>query len=316
MLKKKKYIIFSIFETVRHTQTFFDVYLGQTCTVSRIVMICIKTQHFRFNQILLLTIGLWPYNERTRLVQLQITLVFGILISSVVYQVHPAIKYLLDELQHICNDLKDEYEIAIITKYGNIAKRLTAIIMCKTTFIFHVCNISTTFLLTISLYFLDAVLLANESESHRVMQKILPKFFIGRESYMYLILLHFFGAACTGGTVLVGTGMMLVTYSKHACGMFRIASYRIEKAMMVNVENISLKNEIIIRKEIIHAVDIHRKAVKYNGRWYVTSLHVQRLILFLLQNGSKTFRVSLGGVLSLSIELFATVKKITLYRCV
>lgn len=44
-------------------------------------------------------------------------------------------KFLMDKLQHICNDLKDENEIAIITKYGNIAKRLTAIIMCKTLFI-------------------------------------------------------------------------------------------------------------------------------------------------------------------------------------
>ncbi|XP_071561014.1 uncharacterized protein [Temnothorax nylanderi] len=376
---------------------------GQTRTVSRRVMISIKTQHFRFNRILLLSIGLWPY-ERTRLVQFQITLFFGIVISSVIYQLAAlvfikctpalvidvlsialfsgtfaisyqgfwikahAIKSLMDELQHICNDLKDKNEIAIITKYGNIAKRLTAIIT-----LLHVGNMSTILLLTVSLYLLDAVLLVEKSELRRIFQRAIPKFFIG-------------------GTVLLGTGMMVVTYSKHACGIFRIASYRIEKAMMVNMENISLENEIVIRKEIIHAVDIHRKAVKfstllfstfngllffliiinviclsfnlyrvsetmsregdigqccihfiitvaifvflflanyigqeitdynnhvfftaYNVRWYVTPLHVQRLILFLLQNGSKTFRVSsLGGVLSLSIELFATLTKTSL----
>jgi len=40
-------------------------------------------------------------------------------------------------------------------------------------------------------------------------------------------------------------------------------SYRIEKAMAVNMlNNVYLKNEIIMYKEIIHAVDIHRKAMK------------------------------------------------------
>jgi len=42
------------------------------------------------------------------------------------------VKWLLDELQHICDELKDENEIAIITKYGNIANRYTTIIMRKT----------------------------------------------------------------------------------------------------------------------------------------------------------------------------------------
>jgi len=40
-------------------------------------------------------------------------------------------------------------------------------------------------------------------------------------------------------------------------------SYRIEKAMTANMlKNSSLENEIIIKKKIIHAVDIHRKAIK------------------------------------------------------
>jgi len=42
-----------------------------------------------------------------------------------------------------------------------------------------------------------------------------------------------------------------------------VYSYRIEKAMAINMlNNVYLKNEIIMYKEIIHAVDIHRKAIK------------------------------------------------------
>ncbi|KAL0101212.1 hypothetical protein PUN28_018795 [Cardiocondyla obscurior] len=181
---------------------------------------------------------------------------------------------------------------------------------------------------------------------------------------------------------------MCVAYIKHACGMFKIASYRIEKAIAINMlKNSSLENEFMMYREIIHAVDIHRKAMKfsqymfsnfqgshfwllivgvvclslnlygisetmltndveqfithfvfisatfvyffianyigqkvtnhnehvfftvYNIRWYLAPLHVQKLILFLLQNGSRTFCLSIGGIYSLSNELFAMLTK-------
>jgi len=38
---------------------------------------------------------------------------------------------MLEKLQYICNELKNEDEIAIIKKYGNDAKRLTVVISCK-----------------------------------------------------------------------------------------------------------------------------------------------------------------------------------------
>jgi len=42
-----------------------------------------------------------------------------------------------------------------------------------------------------------------------------------------------------------------------------VCSYRLEQAMTSNMlQNISLRNEIMICKEIISAVDIHRKAME------------------------------------------------------
>jgi hypothetical protein len=38
---------------------------------------------------------------------------------------------MLEKLQYICNELKNEDEIAIIKKYGNDSKRLTFVISCK-----------------------------------------------------------------------------------------------------------------------------------------------------------------------------------------
>lgn len=42
------------------------------------------------------------------------------------------VKFLLDQLQHISSELKDENEILIIEKYAYNAKRLTISVSCKT----------------------------------------------------------------------------------------------------------------------------------------------------------------------------------------
>jgi len=40
-------------------------------------------------------------------------------------------KYLLEKIQDICNELNNKDEIAIIKRYGNDSKRLTFVISCK-----------------------------------------------------------------------------------------------------------------------------------------------------------------------------------------
>ncbi|XP_014478945.1 PREDICTED: uncharacterized protein LOC106746664 [Dinoponera quadriceps] len=53
----------------------------------------------------------------------------GLIIGSL--ESFASVRYLMEELQRICNELKDENEIAIMKKYGNIAKFFTAALMCK-----------------------------------------------------------------------------------------------------------------------------------------------------------------------------------------
>ncbi|KAH0945598.1 hypothetical protein HN011_008100 [Eciton burchellii] len=50
----------------------------------------------------------------------------------------------------------------------------------------------------------------------------------------------------------------------------------------------------------------------YDIQWYVTSLRVQKLILFLLQKGTKNFTLSIGGLFIGSLECFATLAKASL----
>jgi len=40
-------------------------------------------------------------------------------------------RYLIERLQYVHNDLQDGNEIAIYDKYGKVAKRVTIILICK-----------------------------------------------------------------------------------------------------------------------------------------------------------------------------------------
>ncbi|XP_071634532.1 uncharacterized protein [Temnothorax longispinosus] len=321
-------------------------------------MICLKTQHFNVNRILLLAVGLWPY-QRSRVVELQLILFLGILITFIIFQFTTfltskctpehilevisstffitcfvilynsfwinanTIRSTLDRLQDVCNELRDENEIAILKKYGSKAKRYTT-----------------------------AIIPIN-----------------------------------IGAVSMMATGTIFIAYLQHICGMFGIASYRIEQAINILQKDI-LKSENMVYKEITYAVDIHRKAMEftdflisnfersffflivigvtcasinlfqlasysdgieklvipilkliflyvflflsnyvaqeatnhnecvfatvYDVQWYTAPLHIQKIILFLLQRGTKPFHINLGGIFVASLESAATVFSATI----
>ncbi|XP_018361722.1 PREDICTED: uncharacterized protein LOC108760335 [Trachymyrmex cornetzi] len=180
---------------------------------------------------------------------------------------------------------------------------------------------------------------------------------------------------------MVATGTMLIAYLKHICGMFSIASFRIKKAMAINMQDVNEEKMVIIYKRIIYAIDIHRKATKfsqvfiksfeasffcliaagmvcltstlvrivsynsieqlvlplmclsalyiymflsnytaqnitdhneyvfatvYNVEWYMAPLQIQKIMLILLQKGTKAFHLMLGGIFIASMESAAT----------
>ncbi|XP_032687818.1 odorant receptor 67c-like [Odontomachus brunneus] len=362
-------------------------------------------QHFNVNRLLLLGIGLWPYWQ-TKLARIQIILISGILTSFILLQfatfitakctldlvinilsitlifvIHLTkystflikiqnVKYLLNQLERICSKLRNKKEIAIIEN--------NAVVMKRYIIIFSLLSIS--YLIMINLLpmwprVLGIFLLINDTQPRRIML-IMNEYILDQERYFYVILLHTNATLCIGAFIVLAITAMIMGYLQHICGMFRIASYRIEQAMDINVlQNISPKDEMMICKKIVYAVDIHRKALSfskitistfegmfflllvfgvscmslnlyrvfqivtfefnieeltlhitfiftillyiflinyaaqevtncnehvfetaYNMRWYVTPIHIQKMILFLLQNGTKAFTLNLGGV--------------------
>ncbi|KAL6425014.1 hypothetical protein ACFW04_009372 [Cataglyphis niger] len=381
-------------------------------------MICIETQHFNLNRTLLLAIGLWPY-QKSKFAQLQTILCFGILTSFIIFQLTALIttkctvdfiikvfstaigfnfyvimynmfwinthhvRNLLEQLQYICNELKDENEFAIIKKYGHNTRLCTAII----TF-FAICSTFFAILLPIWPKILGPILHTNQSRIQSQVIQITTEYFIDQKKYFYLIFLHTNAVICIGATTLAATGTLLLGCVIHACGIFTIASYRIEQAMSKEMlKNINLKNQIIIYKKIFYAVEFHRKAMKftdfmissfegsflliltlgvisvslnifaifrnaslgnneavllhllivfiiflflfltnyagqeitnysnhvyftaYNVQWYMAPLHAQKMILFILQKGSKAFEINIAGLFVISLQCFATLTK-------
>ncbi|XP_011348437.1 odorant receptor 85b isoform X2 [Ooceraea biroi] len=289
------------------------------CGSRRRMTICLKTQHFNLNRILLLLVGLWPY-EQSKLVHLQLILFFGILSSSVIFQLTVfltaqftidlvvqvlsvvslnvtfmitynafwanthTVRLLGEQLQHMCNELRDGNEIAIIQKYGNDAKRITII------FIFLlVCYVISFNMLSFMPYFLSAILHINES--NHPMQLFLTEYFVDEEKYFYLILLHTNVAFSIGGTAFAATGLMLLSYVEHSCGMFQIASYRLEKALGNVLENISAEKEMMQYRQIVYAITIHRDAMEFST-------------LFISNFGNSFFGVAVVGVLCMSLNFF------------
>ncbi|KAH0945599.1 hypothetical protein HN011_008110 [Eciton burchellii] len=380
-------------------------------------MFYIKTQYLRLNRILLLAVGLWPY-EQSKLVRLQLVLFLVIMATFIVFQFtllailkhnYPqiiievlstafffivcmikynsyccninAIKHLLDLLQCTHDKLRDDSEVAIIEKYWNLARRYTVVLTFLGT-----CGLSVLIFISLLPLISDIELFANESQSCRVSLLIIRDYFIEKENYFVLIILHANVANFIAVIALLATGTMTIMYLLHACGMFRVASYRIQQAMTsTNLQISSTKqNENLIYIGIIRAIDMHRKAIRfvtllmsalniyyfflimalvisaslnlfrifenisfrfdiyeaiisslfliilfmymflanklaqqimdhnnhifttvYNVEWHIAPLRIQKLILFLLQKGTKSFNIVIGGLFIASLEGFA-----------
>ncbi|XP_026823644.1 uncharacterized protein LOC105280152 isoform X2 [Ooceraea biroi] len=259
-------------------------------------------QHFRLHRNVLFVIGLWPYNQ-SKFVKLQLILFLFVQTSFIVFQltslitaectIDLVIKILstifyflfcvthyisfwinaytvrgfVERLQHICNKLKDKNEIAIMKRYGSIAENVTFFIM-----LFAVCCVFMLSLLPILPWILGTFLFANESQPLYDIQ-IVTEYFVDKEKTFYLTLLHTYASLYIGVTAMVGGGMMLIAYLIHICGLFSIASYRMEQSLILNInEKPNLRNKKEIDKKIGHAVDVHRTAIELS-EFFISNFH-------------------------------------------
>ncbi|XP_050460096.1 putative odorant receptor 69a [Cataglyphis hispanica] len=279
-------------------------------------MISIDSLHIG-NRTLLLSIGLWPY-QQSKLVQFQIVLLFVILTTCIIFQftIFLTSKCTLDlfinvfssaffflflviqytsfcvnikvRLLNIYNDLTDMNEINIMKKYGSYAKRYTIGLML----------IFTIFAPVIILYpfwphIPDILLSTNKSLSRPPLSGMFAtEYFIDQKKYFYWILLHGYAALFLGIIALLAAGTLLIAYLQHACGLFRIASYRLEQALVVDtLRKGGPRNKNLIYMKLIRAVDMHREAMKFSD----TSVSKFKVMFFFM---------IVVGVISASLNFF------------
>ncbi|XP_070167631.1 uncharacterized protein [Polyergus mexicanus] len=375
-------------------------------------MISLDCLHISLNRTLLLSVGLWPY-QQSNLVRFQIVLLLAILMTCVIFQFTAfltskctpdffisvfssallflvfviqytwfyinieIVKGLLEQLLNIYDNLTDENEISIMEEYGSYAKRYTIGLILIV--IIFVCIL---ILYPFWPQILDILLSTNESLSRPPLSGMfVTEYFVDQKKYFYMTLLHGNAGLFIGIVIVLATGTLLIAYLKYACGMFRIASYRLKQAFVVDtLRKGSLQNKNLIYKKLIHAVDMHREALKfsdssiskfkvmfsliivvgvigaslnffrlfqalsfgyaeelflpllsaivytsyvfvgdyvaqkvmdhnndvfvtaYNIQWYTASLNIQKMILFLLQRGTKTFSLNIAGLIVGSLE--------------
>ncbi|KAH0948744.1 Or9e89 [Eciton burchellii] len=282
-------------------------------------MVTFEDHHINLNRILLLAIGLWPY-EQSRFARFQFLFFSGILMEAIIFQLTVfvsstftsdllikvlssacfftiieikyvlfsidinVIKELLAQFQYIHDGLKDEIEIAIAEKYSYNAKRYTVALTSK---IFGMCI---TFIIAqFWTEIFDIVLQMNVSRS-RIMP-IMTEYFVDQEKYFYFILLWTNVTICIQLIVLLAIGTTFITFFQHIYGMFKIASYRIEHSLDMDTLKSNVEGINLVCRRIICAIDIQRQAMNLSI-FLVTKLEIMMSCLIIL------------GVTNLCLNLF------------
>ncbi|XP_025992860.2 uncharacterized protein LOC113004251 [Solenopsis invicta] len=169
------------------------------------------------------------------------------------------VKCILEQLQHMYNELTDKNEINIIKQYAIYAKRYTIVLTLLFILMILIFILHSTWL-----QIFDILLPINETRSH-LSSPLVTEYLVDHEKYFYLIFFHTNAAFFTGSIAMLATGTMFIVYAHYAYGMFRITCYRIAEAIThKTLQKNNLQNKNLIYKELICAVDMHRRAMKFS----------------------------------------------------
>ncbi|KAL6264370.1 hypothetical protein P5V15_004482 [Pogonomyrmex californicus] len=262
-----------------------------TCTE----MTCAADSYYSINRILLLCVGLWPY-QKPAFRHFLVTFITILLISSVVFQLTtfitteysmdlllkvlaytiPWMSYLLkynilcvnkkkmrslmERVRCDWNELNNALELEIIKKYSTLGRLITLgtiLFVYISTFVFIVIQLLSNFILNIAVA-------TNESHPRQLPAPL--ECFVDEQKYFTLLLLFIFILALCGLTTMVATETLFMSYTQHACGLFEVANYRIEQAlhrvMARNVSSVAEQNSIMCQG-IISMIDMHKKAIEF-----------------------------------------------------
>ncbi|XP_020291750.1 uncharacterized protein LOC109858667 [Pseudomyrmex gracilis] len=259
-------------------------------------------KYYRLHRRLLLMVGLWPYDESI------VKYVQKVLCNIIVgYTVIAQIRGLIDHVEKDWNMLKDKMEMEILGRYTYFGSIITSLVAI---FIYFI-GVVMSFVPFLPIV-LDILAPLNVSRPRHLMFPC--EFFVDHQKYFYVITLHVSISIFLMFTTLIGTETLFVTHVLHACGMFRVASYRFDQAFgnklwqAYPVESRAL----IVYKKLIEAMLIHKRALEYITQWYSAPVQAQKLLPIIMQRSTRSCKMAVGGGMYIpSFEGFATLMSMT-----
>ncbi|XP_036138642.1 uncharacterized protein LOC105838264 [Monomorium pharaonis] len=298
---------------IRHKRVITFIPKWQNCSMNR---------YYTMNRILLLCVGLWPYQKSSSkyiiIPFMTIMLTSGviaqlmtfvtteystdILLHILTYTI-PWLGYTLkynalclnmkqmrDLMERVCcdwNELNNIQEIEIIKEYSAFGRFITLVL----TLFMYTCISCFILVQFLSNILID--IMSSKNESHLRQFPILIECFIDQQKYFFPILLQLCVVVICGLTTVLAAETINMLYTQHVCGLFEIASYRIEQALHPDIiQSIApTKRNSMIYQEIINGFNMYRRATEFMD---LLKINIKRTYSLLLPL----------GVLSLSINLY------------
>ncbi|XP_039311323.1 uncharacterized protein LOC113003324 isoform X2 [Solenopsis invicta] len=250
-----------------------------------------ENHYYKLNQIFLAAISLWPY-QQSKFIIISHIFHFIIMGSFVFFQLTSFLTFqftldlfvmVLSNAVPSCLYIVQYYSFCIqsntikrfwkdIRDSWNLLKNETERnIMRQQSFFGELCTILLSLSISISIILyafiellptiLDLICPLNETRPREL--HALAEYFIDKQTYFYPILCHWLICLAFGGFVFMATGTFEMVYIDNVCGLFKIASYRIECSIKKYASYSSVqKKDYEAQRNIIAAVAIHTRALE------------------------------------------------------
>ncbi|EZA48255.1 hypothetical protein X777_14155 [Ooceraea biroi] len=239
-------------------------------------------------RIFLKTLGLWPY-QHSYLALVQKVLFGGILFTFIIVQL-----LAFFTTQFSTNLLLQILSIVFPTLFATVKY---CIFVIKADKVF--CHFGTSCYLILQLLplILDVIVPLNASRSLNLLA--ITEYFVNREKYACVILLHELLTIYVGTITLCSTGLIFMTHLLHGCALLKVACRRMKHAIQKNF--LAMPNpvkEYLLYERIVDIVFIHRRAIQFHETT-VSGFMVSIAFLIII------------GVTSLSLNLFHLLQLMT-----
>ncbi|XP_011879011.1 PREDICTED: uncharacterized protein LOC105568173 [Vollenhovia emeryi] len=114
---------------------------------------------------------------------------------------------------------------------------------------------------------------------------------------------------------LIGLGVTLLSLNIFRAFQIISSELNIEELEMSNMATLSCVLFMFLSNLVGQDVTDHYNYVFdtiYNIQWYLAPLHIQKLIVFLMLKGNKSFGLNVAGLFVASLECFATLANASL----